>query len=36
MYDGAIECKNHPGVCEGNPTLNVETGMRLMGSESIG
>lgn len=36
MYDGATECKNDPSVCEGNPTVNFETGMRLMGSESIG
>ncbi|RMT12385.1 putative Membrane protein [Pseudomonas amygdali pv. mori] len=35
MYDGATECKNDPSVCEGNPTVNFETGMRLMGSESI-
>ncbi|KPW50559.1 putative Membrane protein [Pseudomonas syringae pv. broussonetiae] len=35
MYDGATECKNDPSVCEGNPTVNFETGMRLMGRESI-
>lgn len=35
MYDGATECKNDPRVCEGNPTVNFETGMRLMGAESI-
>lgn len=35
MLDGATECKNDPSVCEGNPTVNYETGMRLMGQESM-
>ncbi|KFE54051.1 hypothetical protein IV02_04710 [Pseudomonas syringae] len=34
-FDGATECKNDPTVCESNPTMSYEAGMRLMGQENL-